>query len=283
MGMTREAVYYLVGNGLGNVIQTIPAYNYLRAVHTCPVVLCAYRQYTAFATAIYSLPVLPVERFPLRGKQRASFTNVNPSTFVKCGGVSEVVANLKLVGCDNPTDVARMGTLSICPAGPITRYDILICDGYNKRTNAEDWLVKSYPYWADVVAKLSDNYRIASIGLPDEYIDGTVDETTTSMTHCFELISAAKLVISNDTGFYHAACALGIPCLVIFTMTDTDKNYDPVFHRSANIIAREDLPCRPCQLNGGKYWITNKPVCHWQCRDVPPQTIINAAETMLNG
>src|SRR5690606_19425924 len=72
------------------------------------------------------------------------------------------------------------------------------------------------------------------------------------------LIRNAGLFASNDTGLYHAAAAPDVPAVALFTFTDTDKNYDPVFHRRTRIITT-GMECQPCQLTSPGHWLKLQP------------------------
>jgi len=80
---------------------------------------------------------------------------------------------------------------------------------------------------------------------------------------------------TNDTGLYHAAAALDVPAVALFTFTDTDKNYDPVFHRRTRIITT-GMECQPCQLTSPGHWLKLQPLCGWACRDIPPRAVFDA-------
>lgn len=278
--MINDTAHYVVGNGLGNIIQTTPAYNYLRSRFQRVIVTC-HPKWAEFTRSVYKDHTVLVGGGASRGAN--VFRNVHPYDFIHGGRVSEVEKNLHLVGCSTPGVDNKVGFCGYSDYDG-EGFEILLCDGYNKRTNGDDWLVKSYSKWEELVEWLSMDgcMDVASIGLPEEYIHGTVDKTGIGLLETFDLIRRTKLLITNDTGFYHAACAFGTPCLVLFTMTDTDKNYDPLFHKSA-IVMSAGLPCQPCQLKGSKYWLTNKINCRWKCRDIPVYHVIKEIRSALNG
>lgn len=263
-------IFYVIGNGLGNIIQTTPAFRYLKKQYG-HITVVTHEKYLEFAKAVYL--GYPVITGPACGQV---FKCCSPNDFRKGGGVSEVELNLRLVGCANP-EAHKTGFCGYEEAPE--EFDILLCDGYNKRTNMTDWAVKSYPYWPEVASELSD-YRVASIGAPGEHIAGTIDRTGIGLLKSFGLIKKAKLLVCNDTGFYHAANALGTRCAVIITMTDRDKNHDPGFHRHTTIIST-DLPCQPCQLNERAFWLKNQSQCQWACREIPIKTVIEKIRNLL--
>jgi ADP-heptose:LPS heptosyltransferase len=149
-------------------------------------------------------------------------------------------------------------------------FDVVIHNGYNKFGSA-NWEIKSYPYYEDVVKILKEKYgfnNVASIGSSDEYIPGTVDMTGLPLLKSFGVIKNSKVLLSNDSGSYHAANALRTQNVVIFTATSIKKNFDIRFHKHSALVYR-DLPCRPCQDK--RKW--NKGCKDWQCRNIDPEYI----------
>jgi len=157
------------------------------------------------------------------------------------------------------------------------KFDIVISDGYNRQGSA-DWSIKQYPYYKEVVSLLKErSLRICSLGAPSEYVSGTMDKTGLPLLDSLGIIANSKLVLSNDSGLYHAANALGVKNIVIFTATSIDKNFDSRFHKFSTIIGRDDLDCRPCQA--GRGWKRCKV---WDCREIKPETIYNKVMEVLN-
>ncbi len=78
-------------------------------------------------------------------------------------------------------------------------------------------------------------------------------------------ISKCKMFIGNDGGLAHVAAATKIPTFVLFGPTSTVKNKP--FAKNAHVVAI-DLPCRPCQYKKGKQiFNANKFDCpyHMKC------------------
>lgn len=251
--------------GLGNIVQTTPTVRYLQTFHTVQIV--ADPAYREFIDAVFGpeFEIVPPS-------DSIALVNCVPTDFVRGGNVSEVRENLRRVGA--PPGAERKG---FCHTEPVDEhFDVVLCDGYNKRNgNGRSWLVKSYAHWPAVVMLLKQRgLTVASVGHPSELIPGTVDMTHLSLAETFGLISNARYFMSNDTGLYHVACALGTPTIVVFTMSDTTKNYDSVFHASAKLL-QAGLPCQPCQLRGPVWWVKNEPICKWACRqELPPERIV---------
>lgn len=155
--------------------------------------------------------------------------------------------------------------------------DVIIHNGYNPH-GAANWSIKSYPYYHVVARKLVDGgYKVASVGSKREYIEGTVDLTGLPLLDTFSFLKECKVFLGNDSGLYHVANALGTTNVVIFTATSIKKNYDARFHRDANIICREDLGCSPCQAE--RRWV--KDCTTWDCRDIDSNVVVDKLIELL--
>lgn len=260
-------IYYEPRFGLGNVVQTTPAFRYLERTRSDEVAITINNpNHEQFVRAVYA------DKKIVRGV-KPDYTNCVPENFELCGDISEVRMNLLRVGA--PDDyIPSMPRHADQSGAAYEQFDIVLCDGYNKRRNKHDWLVKSYAHWKELAqALVNRGLSVASVGEPDECIQGAVNRTSLSLLDTFGLIKNCKRFISNDTGLYHVACALGVPTIVVFTMSDITKNYDPHFHASAK-IATKGLSCQPCQLRERNFWLKNEPRCGWACRDFPTEEIL---------
>jgi hypothetical protein len=273
-------IYYQPQFGLGNIVQTSPAVRFLQKRDR--VTLISSPTTDAFIRAVFpGVPVIGANAATVAPAE--CFRSVHPSEFKQGGTVSEVEANLRRVGWGaDPLTVDEQDRCGGCGhAACFEGFDVVFANGYNKTRNLTDWEAKTYPHMEHVAAVLlSLGFKVATVGTPGEHIPGTVDRTGVGLFKTFGLIQRARLFVSNDTGLYHVAAALGIPALALFTFTDTAKNYDRIFHRSARILSR-GLACQPCQLKGAQYWIQNRPQCQWACRDIPPPEVIDAIREAL--
>lgn len=163
-----------------------------------------------------------------------------------------------------------------CSAGQVEEsFDIVIHNGYN-RYGSMDWSIKSYPYYEKVVEYL-EGVNVCSIGSKEEYIEGTVDKTGLSLPESLGLIKNARLFLGNDSGLYHCANALETDNIVIFTAMSIDKNYDERFHKYSTIITRDDLDCRPCQ--GERRW--KRDCKDWKCREIDPEIVLHGIKQVV--
>jgi lipopolysaccharide heptosyltransferase II len=82
----------------------------------------------------------------------------------------------------------------------------------------------------------------------NEILEGARDRTVnlagaTSLGELVEVIRAAELIVTNDTGPMHIAAALGTPMVALFG--PTNPNRTGPYGRSADVL-REPLECSPC-------------------------------------
>ncbi len=156
------------------------------------------------------------------------------------------------------------------------KFDLVIHDGYNRK-GADFWKYKSYPHYMKVVELLKD-LKICSVGSRNEHIKGTINKTGLKLHDTLGIIKNSKVFLSNDSGLYHSANALGVDNAVIFTYTSQMKNYDKRFHKFSKIISREDLGCLSCQNT--PRW---KECKLYGCRNIDPQVVANIIREMLDG
>jgi len=145
------------------------------------------------------------------------------------------------------------------------KFDVVICDGYNYGNTADMWHVKSYKRWPEIVAwAVAKGLSVCSVGHESQYVEGTVNKTSLNIHDTISLLNGCRMVLSNDTGIYHLASAMGKSGVVVFTFTNTTKNYDPVFHKSFKLMKRKDLDCMAgCHAHR---WWKNCKINH-ACRD----------------
>lgn len=173
------------------------------------------------------------------------------------------------------SDIIWHGNCSYFPSRK--KFDIAIHNGFNYK-GAADWRIKSYPYYSQVVKLLiEEGYSVCSLGNKNEYIKGTTDKTELGLLESLGIIKSSKLFLGNDSGLYHCANALEVNNVVIFTATSIEKNYDKRFHKYSALIYREDLGCRPCQAN--RRWA--KDCKSWECRNIDPNIIVEIVRNKI--
>lgn len=291
----NKKILFCSGEGLGNILQTIPVIRTLKEVLGYDIDF-----WWAFSSYLSREKLIPyVDKWIIGNGIR----DINTSDYdgivstwwtrnhIKSFGLGdmELLNEIKPITMDRSEidiymQIARdLGVQEedliwhgVCNYNKVEpKYDIVIHNGYNRHSSA-DWSIKSYPYYKRLVELLGD-FKVCSIGLKDEYIKGTYDETEVGLLSTLGIIKNSKFYIGNDSGLFHAANALETDNIAIFTATSIKKNYDERFHKHTTIVGRDDLKCRPCQA--GRRWL--KDCKNWKCKNINPWIISNMVERKL--
>jgi len=286
---------FIVGSGIGNQVQTIPAFMYLRQRSEIDVVnndginweatnwlfkplgvRVLRREEVKPADYLEQYLTLLCQRTPVIGVFVGSTDIVHLSDLK-----SEVKCNLFAVGGGEPE--VPEGFLDCIP--PMETTKVLIHDGYARNTALTPWEAKSWPGHQRASESLRRRgVTVGSIGGPEELVEGTEDFTGSSLRETIARIKGTKVLLSNDSGMYHLACAVGTPCVAVFTFTSHIKNYDPEFHRTVTVIRREDLECSPCQpklFEPNDTWKKKRDECKWACQDVSVEEVVEVVMERL--
>ncbi len=295
--MVHKKLLFITAEGIGNVIQTIPTIRTLKEV-------LGYQIDTWCAFGNYPIPHIA----PYVGKwfSGGEIADINPAEYdgkvstywtrnhINAGPIAKIPL-LALSDSVRPDrsevdlymDLARkLGAkekdilwYGECNYTQLTdTYDLVIHSGYNRYgTISDNWHLKSYPYYKEVVDLLSD-LKICSVGSWQEYIEGTIDRTGLNLLSTGGVIKNSKLFLGNDSGLYHYANGLGVKNMVIFTYTSTTKNYDKGFHKYSRILQNDKLDCLSCQ-NTRRF----KTCATRDCREIDPEIVANAVREELNG
>jgi len=291
-------ILFVVGSGIGNQAETIPALMLAKKKYGDIVDVCNTVPYAHFATkvlfgdlvanvmkvsdvnpSLYAHQIVTYMLYndPVKGVR--SMKRIKPG--IKW---SEVEYNMKIV--EHPytdEDFSNCGPAmsSIAPAEGVP--DILIHNGYNKVKvgNPDKWKAKSYARWPEVVERLrAKGLTVGCIGTDDEVVPNCENLCGTPFTQSVAAIKACKMLLSNDTGTFHVASVLGIPNVPIFTFTSRQKNFDKRFHRTTELVV-PDLPCSPCQHTSPRHWLKNRNICKWACRNISVDVVMQAVEKRL--
>ena len=295
-GIKMKKLLFCTGEGIGNVIQTVPVIRTLNEVLGFEI---------DFWHAFGSFPIPKVIPYVNKWIHAGEIMQINPNDYV--GKVSTVwtvnrihlgpVGGIKLLNnivpltmirseVDIYMDIARdlgvkeediiwHGSCNYSPSRD--KYDVVVHNGYNPVGSA-NWQIKSYPHYPQVVELLKDSgLTVCSVGNKSEYIKSTIDRTEMPLLDTLGVIKNSKVFLGNDSGIYHCANALQVPNVVIFTATSIEKNHDKRFHKYSTVIGRDDLKCRPCQA--GRRW--NKDCKTWDCREIDPEIIYNSVRRLI--
>jgi heptosyltransferase-2 len=176
---------------------------------------------------------------------------------------------------------AAMRALRLRTTTPVA----VICPG------AEFGAAKRWPpnHFADLGAQLlRDGLQVWIVGSPNDRLaaDAVLQAAgeagrkfrdltgRTDLGTAVDLLSLARLVVSNDSGLMHAAAGVGAPLVALFG--SSSPTYTPPLSPLAR-VARIDIACSPC-------FKRECPLGHFKCmRDLSPSIVYNHARAVLSG
>ncbi len=296
-----KKILFCIGEGIGNIAQMVPSFLYLRRKYKDRhiSVINVYPSWSKEARLFFEPfadeylnddhkdfggyegmfvpPVLSwIKKIPLPVLNKANI-DIHSK-----GSISEVEANFKIIGDDyRDYEFCDFGGLFEDEYKCSHKFpDIIIHNGFSKVVK-DKWYAKSYPHFSKIVDLAGKaGYSIGSIGSKDEYIEGTEDLTGLDLRGSIEVLKNAKHLLCTATSTFHLANMVGCENTGVWTFNGVKKNFDRRFHRFSQ-IARLDLECSPCQHKGDDFWVKNKPVCNWACRDIDPHQLFNTVDISI--
>jgi heptosyltransferase II len=138
-------------------------------------------------------------------------------------------------------------------------------------------------YYAEVAnAKLAKGFQVWLFGSKNDMdaakeIQALTDNACidltgkTSLNEAIDLLSLAKIVVSNDSGLMHIAAALHKPLIAVYG--STSPKFTPPLGEKVKIL-QLPLACSPC-------FKRECPLQHWRCmRDLKSSLVIDAIEKL---
>ena len=270
LNMSRHAhspILIGVGSGIGNLIHVAPMIRrvaehfgrpvdvlslsdhkadlfllhnpaYVNAVYPMQRFSLARRYDTVFLTHSFGLV-----RMPLKARRflwSRDWAHFNPED-----ALHEAEFNLEaakqLLGVDyTPEDVTRyfIGDLEYrWPGGKLV--------GFHGGSKPGHWSSKRWPRHTELAEHLkARGYRVASFGIPSEYVPGTEDMTGGSVEEMARKMLECSYFVSNDSGVMNLANGLGIPLIALFAPTNFVTR-GPLRSTSRSVYLVKD--CAPCE------------------------------------
>lgn len=143
--------------------------------------------------------------------------------------------------------LALLGRLGLRQDHPIAA----LCPG------AEYGPAKRWPveYFTELASRLTrDGYRVWLIGsskdreIGERIVRAIADAAInlcgkTTLEEAVDLLSCARIVVSNDSGLMHLAAALSVPLIALYG--SSSPTFTPPLSEKAEVL-KLDLPCSPC-------------------------------------
>ena len=116
----------------------------------------------------------------------------------------------------------------------------------------------------------SKNDQAVASAIQQQSGNGCVDLTgKTNLAEAIDLLSLAKLVVTNDSGLMHIAAALNRPLIAVYG--STDPGFTPPLGPRSDIV-RLSLPCSPC-------FKRQCPLQHHNCmQNLTPEKVLAAMD-----
>jgi len=206
----------------------------------------------------------------------------------------DVLRNLSLIGHIQEFTTAEMELKLYGPSGTESK-EILdlfsIKSPYAVIAPGSAWATKRWNAsgYREIVQKLLTDFKhdvvVVGVGSEKEIADqvafGTKAHNLCGKTDLFQLmgiVSNASLMVCNDSMNLHLASAFKIPTVTIFCATSPDFGFGP-WQNKAQVIEKENLPCKPCSRHGGNSCPTGTELC---MNGIPTDRVTDAINQMIS-
>ncbi|MCU7493679.1 MAG: glycosyltransferase family 9 protein [Ignavibacteria bacterium] len=112
-----------------------------------------------------------------------------------------------------------------------------------------------------------------------ETIPGSLDMSNDDdLFQTAALMKQCRMVVCNDSGLMHIACAAGAPVLAIFGSTVKEFGFTPYKNKNL-ILENNSLSCRPCSHIGRE----KCPLGHFKCMlEITPEAVLDNVKRILD-
>jgi ADP-heptose:LPS heptosyltransferase len=289
--MKMSSILFTLKYGVGNVVQSIPAYLNIKEKHDVRLVYEPIFKTDSVARAkffpdhVEEMNIVDVSNL---SKKMDYEVNI-PYGIVAVKGEdfhrevlddlseaqSEVERSMvycRHLGCS--TDIKRDSVPVRHLDGWDDRKYVII---HNGSLGVDSWRMKKYPLMERLVLLIKKELGLecASIGSKEEYVKGTVDLTGKEMMESAWHIKNSRFYVGTDSGMYHVAGYLEVPGVVLFTATSPTKNWDKRFHHTITPI--KTTGCKYGQW--GYHWHPHCAKCregalYHPCQTIDPHEIL---------
>lgn len=140
-----------------------------------------------------------------------------------------------------------------------------------------------YPELARAIIESTDKNIIVFSGPHDSFapdLDIKSDRLTAAhdlrLDQVAGIMSACKLIVTNDSGLMHLAVSLSVPVVAIFGPTHPSLGFSPLGPNDR--VLCDDVPCSPCSLHGEKKCRLPRKICF---EKITPKRVIAEIEKVL--
>lgn len=188
-----------------------------------------------------------------------------PRLMVDAGAQSALLQQLKL-SLERPV-------LALCPGaefGPAKRWP-----EQHYSAVASAWIARGGEVWLLGSAKDTAVGVVLRHALPAEQRGHCHNLAgNTALVDAVDLLSMARVVVSNDSGLMHIACAVGTPLVAVYG--STSPGFTPPLGEQVRVVSLA-VDCGPC-------FQRECPQGHLKClNELPPERVLAALDELLAG